>query len=56
MHRLGRFFRSQVFVGRDLVGQLVLFDRAGITGRLGRSLGVVANRVFEIVSQRRAPV
>ena len=45
------FLAGEMFVSRDLVLQLVLFNTAGIAGRFGRSGGVLANFVFEVVWQ-----
>ena len=43
---------GKMFVSRDLIGQLVLFNAAGITRRLRRSGSVLANFVFEVVWQK----
>ena len=43
------FLAGEMFVGRDLVLQLVLLDRTGITGCLRRTGSVLANFVFEVV-------
>ena len=47
---------SQMFVGRDLIGQLVLFHRSRIAGRLRWPFGVLADLVFEFVWQSVAPL
>lgn len=47
------FFAGEMFVGRDLIGQLVLLNGSGIAGRLGRPRGVLANLVFETVWHSR---
>ncbi|MGB7328077.1 MAG: hypothetical protein WBD31_24590 [Rubripirellula sp.] len=40
---------GEMFVGRNLIGQLVLFDAASVTGRLRRPGRVLANLVLEVV-------
>ena len=37
---------SEMFVGRDLIGQLVLFHRSPIAGSLRRPSGVLANLII----------
>ena len=41
---------GEMFVSRDLFGQLVLFDATGIARRFRRPRGVLANLVFEVFS------
>ncbi len=43
---LGRLFGGEVFVGLDLIFEVVLLDAAGIAGCFSGSLGVVSNVVF----------
>ncbi len=48
--RLGNgLLAGEMFVGRDLIGQLVLLDAARITRRLRRPGSVLTNFVFEVV-------
>src|SRR5690606_32241647 len=53
--RLGRVLRGEVLVGRDLIGELVLFHRSRVAGGLRRSLGVFADRVFQVFCHRGSP-
>ena len=46
----------EIAVGRDLVGQRVLLHAARIPVGLQWPLGVLADRVFQVVSHRSAPV
>ena len=49
--RLGNgILAGEMFVSRDLIGQLVLFHRPSITRSLRRPRGVLANFVFEVFS------
>lgn len=41
----------EMFVGRDLLGQLVLCHRSRIAGRLSRARSILADLVFEFVGQ-----
>ena len=43
---------GEMFVRRDLIGQLVLFHRPSITRSLRRSLGVLANLVLKVIRHR----
>ena len=42
---------GEMFVGGDLIGQLVLLNRSSIARSLRRPLGVVANLVLKVVGQ-----
>lgn len=46
-----RILTGKMFVGCNLIGQLVLLNRSSVAGSLRRPLGVIANLVLKVVSQ-----
>ncbi len=42
---LGRLFGGEVFIGFDLILEVMLLDAAGVARSFGRCLGVVSNVV-----------
>ena len=42
---------GKMFVGGDLIDQLVLLNRSSVAGSLRRPLGVVSNLVLKVVGQ-----
>lgn len=45
----GCFLGREIFVGSNLIGQLMLLDRPGIACDLGRAGSVCPNRVLQFV-------
>ena len=46
---LGRLFGGEVFVGFDLILEVMLLDASGITRCFGGCLGILANRLLQVV-------
>ena len=54
MRLLHRIFASEMIVGRDLIFQLVLFNRPRIARSLRRPRSVFANLVLKVIRHRRS--